>query len=280
MSDFLGDLAARLDGTAPVLRPRLSALFETPAGEAGFAAPRRQTEPDNGFTIESVEHEAAAPLSQPPAPSRSKPAERSPRAVAPQPDIVADRSEDASPPTKSPRRRTPRIAPSEVEEPTTPPPRAPFVSARSTDTATGLPDTAPRPANPPRRAALQSTPRDSEDAPPARAPFAPALIVPERPVTKHEIAPVSAAPPALRETVALPRLFPAPPPFAPLSPVTQPPRRPEMQASPREAAEPVIHVTIGRIDIQPSGEAPAPRKTRETSPVMSLDDYLRSRAKP
>jgi hypothetical protein len=322
MSDFLGDLAARLDGTAPMLRPRLPALFETPVGEAGFAAPRRQAEPDEGFTIESGERDApAAP--RPPAPSRQGSAEPSPRAPAmdrpadpfepaaaptqtgksnppthrpqapPAPldtaialptDIAVDPPDDAPIPAMLQRARKPQIAPVDAEEPMASPPRAPFAASRATDVAAEIADTAPPPAKPQRRNTQQPPPRDAEApiAPPARAPFAAIPAAPVAAKREASLTPASAVLSSPRETPALPRLSPAPPPFAPLPVMTptQPLRRADPQVRPREAAEPTIHVTIGRIDIQASGDTSAPRKSRETSPVMSLDDYLRSRARP
>ncbi len=327
MSDFLGDLAARLDGTAPVLRPRLPALFETPAAEAGLPAPRRQAEPDEGFTVESVAHEAPAVPSRP-APPQQRPSQPPPRAQAapveraadpfepaaspkpasianppplvPQPppprapfdtsaappaDDPVDLPDTAPSPRKLQRRRTPQIASGDVEEPVTASSRAPFAAERAPDVAADLPDIAPPPARPQRRTTRQRAPQIADESapPPSRAPFAATPPVKTAPLAARETSATlaSAAPQAVPDTPALPRLAPAPPPFAPLpAPVQPSPRRPQMQAPPREAAEPTIHVTIGRIDIQASSAAPAPRKARETSPVMSLDDYLRSRAKP
>ena len=46
------------------------------------------------------------------------------------------------------------------------------------------------------------------------------------------------------------------------------------------SAEPIVQVSIGRIEIRAvAGEAPTLRKNRAASPVMSLDEYLRQRAK-
>jgi hypothetical protein len=46
------------------------------------------------------------------------------------------------------------------------------------------------------------------------------------------------------------------------------------------SADPIVQVSIGRIEIHAvAGEAPTSRKGRASSPVMSLDEYLRSRAK-
>ncbi len=53
---------------------------------------------------------------------------------------------------------------------------------------------------------------------------------------------------------------------------------PSMQGE--RAIEPTIHVTIGRIDVRAvAPAAPTHRKERDASPVMSLDEYLRTRAR-
>lgn len=45
------------------------------------------------------------------------------------------------------------------------------------------------------------------------------------------------------------------------------------------AAEPVIHVSIGRIEVRAVSETPRGRTEKQAPPVMSLDEYLRSREK-
>jgi hypothetical protein len=70
------------------------------------------------------------------------------------------------------------------------------------------------------------------------------------------------------------------PPIPPLNP---PPRRPRfdpLPAAPRGAApERNVQVTIGRVEIRAvAGDAPQ-AKTRDRSPVMSLDEYLKSRVR-
>lgn len=60
--------------------------------------------------------------------------------------------------------------------------------------------------------------------------------------------------------------------------------RVEMQkhaAAPSSAKspEPVIQVTIGRIEVRATPEPPAARKAHAATPVTSLDEYLRNRVK-
>jgi hypothetical protein len=56
--------------------------------------------------------------------------------------------------------------------------------------------------------------------------------------------------------------------------------RPAAAATRSKGAEPVIHVTIGRIEVRATPQPTDARKERAAAPpVMSLDQYLRSRAK-
>lgn len=45
------------------------------------------------------------------------------------------------------------------------------------------------------------------------------------------------------------------------------------------ALEPAIHVSIGRIEVRAVPDSTGGRRTKETSPVMGLDEYLRQRSK-
>jgi hypothetical protein len=60
---------------------------------------------------------------------------------------------------------------------------------------------------------------------------------------------------------------------------------PRHQSAPRlnaaedqTASEPVIHVSIGRVEVRAVIESPAARQERKPSPVMGLEEYLRGRA--
>lgn len=44
------------------------------------------------------------------------------------------------------------------------------------------------------------------------------------------------------------------------------------------AAEPIVHVTIGRVEVRATAEAPREKRSRPASPVMGLDEYLRRTA--
>lgn len=69
-----------------------------------------------------------------------------------------------------------------------------------------------------------------------------------------------------------------PPPFAPAPPKLRANLPPRAEAAKREA-EPPIQISIGRIEIRATSDAPRPAKGSKPSPVMSLDEYLRSRSR-
>ena len=102
------------------------------------------------------------------------------------------------------------------------------------------------------------------------------------PTTTQEQAPAPAIrpvpqPPVFEQPQAAAPAFATPPPQT-RQQAREAHRRQNEQ--PRAPAEPSIHVTIGRIEIRASEERePRARKRDAPSPVMTLDDYLKSRAK-
>ncbi|MGH3796779.1 MAG: hypothetical protein ACRDSP_18030 [Pseudonocardiaceae bacterium] len=66
----------------------------------------------------------------------------------------------------------------------------------------------------------------------------------------------------------------------PVAPRYQPVTSPARAAARREAAAgPDVHISIGRVEVRAVAEPVAPpRKEQRTQPVLSLDDYLRSKA--
>ena len=64
-------------------------------------------------------------------------------------------------------------------------------------------------------------------------------------------------------------LAPERPPNSPLAPHLQP--------SEAKSAEPVIHVTIGRVEVRAVPAAPAPKRAAPSAPSLSLGEYLRRR---
>jgi hypothetical protein len=49
------------------------------------------------------------------------------------------------------------------------------------------------------------------------------------------------------------------------------------QASNANPSEPVVHVTIGRVEIRAVPAPPAPKRAAPTKPALSLSDYLQRR---
>lgn len=274
MSDFFSSLAARLEGTLPVLRPRLPSLFENAHGMQWL-----DHEPAPSPAIKDTEGEPAPPplLSREKerAPSRPAPPAAEEGAKEPRHRMRMQRSadlreqreehEDASN-QPLPERRQARRTVRRPEAPHAPAAEPPRDIARPPPPAVHaalLPvkGAEPAPVRARMRAIDQVEEREKEASVRHNTPLPPRA---------------AAVPPQAR--VPLRHVVPLPPPFAPLPPML--PRSVRERTAPsREAAEPTIHVSIGRIDIRAETDAAPRRKSAETSPVMSLDEYLRSRAK-
>ncbi|MBV9992201.1 MAG: hypothetical protein JOZ72_13030 [Alphaproteobacteria bacterium] len=270
MSDFFSSMAGRIDGTLAVLKPRLPSLFENGNGHLAR---------DEAPAVESAEREAAPPIPRDvpkpaiahPAPAAAvadeRPAEPQRRKEARR-GIVREESVQASEPQPAPRQSRKMAARSELPEavPSVAPPR----DARE-------------PAPPVVQAAPLAieTPEPRVGSPTAARPEAPVWSPRPAPAPQQRAAAVRPAP-----LLPLQRATPAPPPFAP-PPSSLLPK--SARASVRDQArpapphgkteEPTIHVSIGRIDIRAETQAQPQRKPVHASPVMSLDEYLRSRAK-
>lgn len=288
MSDFFNALVERLDGPSLALRPRQPALFETQTGETRLSTTGRAGADEDTLVVEDTEHKAAPPSTSPSSEAPSPTPRRrgsTRRATGPALATIATPDVEASP---GERPANPPSTPEPVSRPAQgrreppedrsdrdavfAPPRAPFREA-----ATPEPELPRRAAS---RAVSPMTPPESDftDSAPGRPTPAwrsasPPSEVP--PPTGRADAPVPADTPAPSRAVeAEPAsmLRPAPTPSPAL-------HRLEAPRQPREAGEQTIHVTIGRIEIRATGEARSSRGAPEASPVMSLDDYLRSRAR-
>lgn len=270
MSDFFASLAGRIDGTLPVLKPRLPSLFES----GGEQLSRDDTP---ALAVESTEREAVplAPIHR----------ETPKAATAPARPVATEESPIEPPPRTSSKRNVVREdgAPAVEFQP------APYRIRRAATRRDEQSD-APPSVVPPRTAV--------EPAPPTVRAAPAAMDVPlahlERVVIeRHREIAADPRPMPSQRAAAVPSkplmplhyATPATPPFALPSPLLPQSARPAATreqarpASPRETAEPTIHVSIGRIEIRAETEARPRRKQAEASPVMSLDDYLRSRAK-
>ena len=247
MSDFLARLAARATGSEASLAPRLPSLFE-PSPHATI--------------LPTVDDDTAATARHATAPA----------------DDTPPAAEPLHPPRTLPPMHDDSLRPARAEQPATsmpPPIAAPVLDRAMPATVRAAP-----PATPPVTASV---------ATPARMP-APEQAHAE-PVMSPPVQPrqTGIAPPRV-ETVSPPSgsLLPPPTPvFA--TPRSEPARdrsdhaatirpRPTAAASRTPATgEPVIHVSIGRIEVRAAPAAATPTRRRDEPRPASLDDYLRQR---
>lgn len=277
MSGFLRDLTARSLGHADVVQPRLPSLYEPVSGQTeGFVEIDEQIEAPTPPLV-PAEHTAPltppAPLVPPPTPTWMPPplrdASDSSEVVLPQPPPQRTAPErplqqpilplQPAMPTgrgafeMSPERETPRS--SQMDAPLRdlaqplPPPANAFSSSRTN--ADEQPD---RIVQVIRQMMEPSVPTFSQAVPPKQEPEQ--STEPAYPVNQ----------PAVERLIM---------PAMPASARTTPPAE---QSSQEVDTEPVIRVTINRVEvraIQPS--APQPQQRPASPPRLSLDDYLRSR---
>lgn len=246
MSDFLARLAARAIGGEATLAPRLPSRFE-PLPHA----PILPTVDDD--TAATARHATA-------------PADDTPPAVEP-----------LHPPRTLPPMHDDALRPARAEQPMTSVPSPTVASVP--DRAIPATVRAASPATPPMTVSI---------ATPARMP-APELAHAE-PVMSPPVQPrqIRIAPPRV-EAVSPPSgsLLPSAPVFA--SPRSEPARdrsdhaatirpRPTAAANRTPAtSEPVVHVSIGRLEVRAAPAAAAPARRRDEPRPASLDDYLRQR---
>lgn len=270
MTGFLTHIAARLGEPEGQLRPRRPSLFEpaVPAApDFALAGAPAEGLPDGAFDA-AVETDAPAvgmpaPSALPARQRRTGPGSAAARPA--DPDHSADPSPDAVDVTPvardaAPRRTAQRALADEAAAgpgmvPDMPVPKGPGCAIRPTRIAASPPTVPADPAGP------------VEDRP------SPARRHPAQPLPRRDDA---AAPVDRRPDVAAP--MPAPP----ASGILQVPVAARIAAGPPPArahrAEPEIHVTIGRVEVRAEAAPPADAaRPARPSPVMSLDDYLRTR---
>jgi hypothetical protein len=246
MADLLTRLAQRALGVAPLVRPRVEGLF-APAGPEPDPAERHSIADDAAPLVQSREPEAAQPEPGPPR-LQQKPEVRDHRPEA----HAANASSPAA--DADPR-----------------PVRAPVASAaaesRSPGAQTAPPARQDRALEPPGPAAArrgQSTEYEARTGEERRG---------------DRLTP--------RRSPSVPRPAPAPPHGRPEARDLQSEtwkseirdRRPEIGM--RRAAEvrPVIHVTIGRVEVRAVQPQPAPLRPAPPGPKLTLEEYLRQRDK-
>ena len=263
MSDFITNLAARSAGAAESIQPRVPGLFEPPAvGSHLPAAPQFATTEQERADQPDLRSEVRPPVI--PQPVAGTPADR--RVAADHPRTPAgELTLSPAPPTTS----------------QSPAPEALTQALKSA---------APRPAELPPAPVLSPQPLVRQ---PLETPSAGPALQRISPSKQREPETVRKEPSADKEQPAQPAVsrkeLPSPAaaqPVRPASTIVEPrvtPRtespRPAPPPSPARSPEPVIQVTIGRIDVRATPETSPARKAHAAAPVTGLDEYLRSRAK-
>jgi len=253
MSGYLDHLIDRAQGAAPLVKPRLPSWFEPvstsplplesppEARETRDAAPPPPPMPP---ASSRKSEPSTAPMTAPPTDLRSLPPSRVE-------STVVNHFIQPSPPTVQPvtlqreiRERHEVVVERSIERLAV----SPLGNLNPQSVLTGPPQ---RPAE--------------TDAPPAAtAPVAPVVQASRR---EEPAFPVAA-------------LIPKPVPTPPSAPIA--PRRtdsPRQEAPATTAEDPVIRITIGRVDVRAVASRPAPPSNprRSIAPLLSLDDYLRQK---
>jgi hypothetical protein len=276
MSGFLSDLVRRQEKPADAVRPRMPSLFET---DVGPALPQSKSDaPISELTVEEVAPAAEEPAraSRPPVQSaRQMPAAPAAESDAPEPAFAPSRQRAAPvQPLQPLEQNVEREAQAAVQ-----PRRAPRIEDEPAEApmAAEAPAFAIQPVTERRLTRLSPVIEETEIVEAPRLATARTVI---EPTATQETAP------AIRP-VPQPPVFEQPQEAA--SPFAMPPPQTRQQAreaqrrqieQPQVPAEPSIHVTIGRIEIRASEERePRARAKDAPSSVMTLDEYLKSRAK-
>lgn len=244
MSDFLDRLAARAIGSETTLAPRLPSLFE-PLQRAPVMPPADGGEapPDRRDTAPAIH---AVPVE---APTSAAPASTSAQPAA-APVTPIERVAAAMPASAAASAVRHASAPPIVGERAATPaidrPAASSVSARPVMSASPLPV-------PPRQTRVAPDRQET-----ARTPASNGVLLP----APAPVFAVTLAAPARSERTVAARVAAA---------------RAEGKAD--AAREPVVHVSIGRLEVRAAPAAAAPPRRRDGPQPGSLDDYLRQRGK-
>ncbi len=293
MSDFLSNLAARSLGSAEVVRPRLASLFEPPRPSVASSAGMLDGPSVFEDVVPDARPAAALEVTRLVESRPTSYAEDRGRNTQMQRTVVPAASDSPSRPTEGVRLASmsqAASAPTETGAESRPPevPKAPPAWIHDL-----------RPATPPPMVRALETERVRRSGPDSLA-GRPALThdrgdasesssrsagsEPRRSVSEHLGSSREIGPPVVRrgEPTELPTQRPSAPATIVVQPRVAPYSEPASPARSRRAAtpEPTIHVTIGRVEVramQPA--APIAPRERRAPTAMSLEEYLRRRAK-
>jgi len=278
MSGFLSDLVRRQEKPGDAVRPRLPSLFET---DAGPALPQSKSDaPISELTVEEIAPAAEEPAraSRPSAQNtRQMPAAPAAESDAPEPAFVPSRQRAAP---LQPLQPLEQNLEREAQPAAVQPRHAPRIESEPAEApvAAEAPAFATQPVAERRLTRLSPIIEETEIVDAPRTTTTRTVI---GPATTQEQAPAPAIRPVPQPPVFEPPQAAASP-FAPPPQTRQQAREAQRRQSepPQAPAEPSIHVTIGRIEIRASEERePRTRAKDAPSSVMTLDEYLKSRAK-
>ena len=279
MSDYLGNLIARTVSPAVAVRPRLPSLFEpAPATREGKSEPEFEQENfvEQPPVTRPFEKLAAMPLSIP-TPRQSifrEPEQTVPEISRPRKILETSQESEPAPRATSIRHQSTPREPSRIfsrkgDDKPSPEPEAPvrpriFRGAAPTlreDTRSNSTRRTADVIKSPRRDIIASASHEvsiGEQTRPSQPTVASKLVVVSEP-RKHELLKWSGVQPVVPTIRSLPPIAPLPPASA--------------------TAPPTINVTIGRVEIR-AVPPPAQQQAKpKPATVMSLEDYLRQRAK-
>jgi hypothetical protein len=256
MSDFLTSLVARSFGTAPVIRPRVTSLFE-PVRTDVAAQLRDSFGGRRGDTVEVRDEEVIGESAESRRAERPTPSPAKIEAHRVEP--VADEVRLAHIAAPAIPRLVPEPEPTAITEKIIE--KTELRDWRNTRPPADDVDHFPRPTANNREAAAVPS-RDG----PASGPPVVSLRVSEKEKPGQLI------PPKVIEQMRLPDLA-----------VSAKPQRRRGEARDFTSGvshepEPTVHVTIGRLEVRATKESSHPARPSSASPVMSLDEYLRKRA--
>lgn len=282
MSDYLNHVAARQLNLTSQIQPRLPALFEPVAPAAEMIG-----------VEESLDWNERSEVNEVSAVVRPAPLE-SPVTVA-QPPLLPPPFSQPAEPSRVAKLKLPPISPPVPARLAAPPvevvPRPPIEPVSPLVAQLSLPPVQAA-LTPPAASDRSPLPSPGISEPPQPMQVAEKLVVPPaRPVQVDLVIEPSllsqpaaghlVEPPVFREAaLPTPLLVETAPARLPAKTIRPPTAlvRPPASVPPGETPTPTIQVTIGRIEIRATPASPPKKEARATSPVMSLDEYLRRRS--